>query len=121
MIPTDSGTLKCHRWWETSITSIRQTDAPWASVWRIHIPSGTGLASSSAFTVGLLHTIGAYTGKFRSQEELAEEACDMEINKLGEPIGKQDQYGCAVGGLKFIRFMSCSFSSRHVERSRDIP
>ena len=75
------------------------------------IPSGTGLASSSAFTVGLLHAIGAYTGKFRSQEELAEEACDMEINKLGEPIGKQDQYGCAVGGLKFIRFMS----NGHVE------
>ena len=75
------------------------------------IPSGTGLASSSAFTVGLLHTLNAYTGKFKSQEELAAEACDVEINKLGEPIGKQDQYGCAVGGLKFIRFMS----NGHVE------
>jgi len=75
------------------------------------VPAGTGLASSSAYTVGTLHTINAFMGKYRSQESLAEEACETEIDKLGEPIGKQDQYGCAVGGIKFIRFMK----SGHVE------
>ena len=70
------------------------------------IPSGTGLASSSAYTVGLLHALCAYSGKYCSQEKIAKKACELEIEKLGEPIGKQDQYGCAVGGLKFIRFFS---------------
>lgn len=73
------------------------------------IPSGTGLASSSAFTVGLLHAVNAYKGHFMSQEDLAKYACNIEINKLGEPIGKQDQYGCAIGGLKFIKFKTNGF------------
>ena len=70
------------------------------------IPAGTGLASSSAYTVGTLNAVGAYVGKIHSQERLAHDACEVEITKLGEPIGKQDQYGVAVGGLKFIRFMT---------------
>lgn len=70
------------------------------------VPSGTGLASSSAYTVGLINAISAFSGKYRSQERIAHDACEVEIEKLGEPIGKQDQYGCAVGGIKFIRFMS---------------
>lgn len=69
------------------------------------IPSGTGLSTSSAYTVGLIHALYAYQGKYCSQERIASEACDLEINKLGEPIGKQDQYGTAIGGLKFIRFL----------------
>lgn len=69
------------------------------------IPSGTGLASSSAYTVGLIHAVSAFCGKYRSQERIAHDACEVEIEELGEPIGKQDQYGCAVGGIKFIRFM----------------
>ncbi len=69
------------------------------------IPSGTGLSTSSAYTVGLIHAIHAYQGKFCSQERIAREACETEIDKLGEPIGKQDQYGTAVGGIKFIRFL----------------
>lgn len=68
------------------------------------IPSGTGLSTSSAYTVGLIHAIYAFQGKFCSQERIAREACELEIEKLGEPIGKQDQYGTAVGGLKLIRF-----------------
>lgn len=68
------------------------------------IPSGTGLSSSSAYTVGLIHALHAFKGKFCSQEKIAREACELEIDKLGEPIGKQDQYGTAIGGLKFIRF-----------------
>lgn len=69
------------------------------------IPSGTGLASSSAYTVGLTHAVNAFSGKYKSQEDIARYACEVEIDKLGEPIGKQDQYGVSVGGLKFIRFL----------------
>lgn len=70
------------------------------------VPSGTGLSTSSAYTVGLIHALSAFQGKLRSQERIAREACELEIEKLGEPIGKQDQYGTAIGGLKFIRFKS---------------
>ncbi|MCF2618178.1 hypothetical protein JQM68_13445 [Oscillibacter valericigenes] len=69
------------------------------------IVSGTGLSTSSAYTVGLIHAINAYKGKYWSQEKIARRACELEIEELGEPIGKQDQYGTAVGGLKFIRFL----------------
>lgn len=68
------------------------------------VPSGTGLGSSSSFTVGLLHTLYCYQGKYVSKGKLAEEACRVEIEKLGAPIGKQDQYAAAYGGLNFIRF-----------------
>ena len=68
------------------------------------VPSGTGLGSSSSFTVGLLHTLYCYKGKYVSKAELAEEACKVEIQKLGNPIGKQDQYAAAFGGLNFISF-----------------
>lgn len=68
------------------------------------VPSGTGLGSSSSFTVGLLHTLYCYQGKYRSKAKLAEEACRVEIEKIGSPIGKQDQYAAAFGGLNFITF-----------------
>lgn len=68
------------------------------------VPSGTGLGSSSAFTVGLLHTLYCYQGKYVSKAKLAEEACLVEIDKLGNPIGKQDQYATAFGGMNFITF-----------------
>jgi D-glycero-alpha-D-manno-heptose-7-phosphate kinase len=71
------------------------------------IPSrGTGLGSSSAFAVGLLHALHAYQGSYRSKVQLAADACDLEINVLKEPIGKQDQYAAAMGGLNLIRFNS---------------
>lgn len=69
------------------------------------VPSGTGLSTSSAYTVGLIHALYAYQGKYCSQERIAAEACRLEIEELGEPIGKQDQYGTAIGGLKIIRFL----------------
>ncbi len=69
------------------------------------IPSGTGLSTSSAYTVGLINALNAFEGKYASQEKIAAQACEVEIDKLGEPIGKQDQYGTAVGGMKFIRFL----------------
>ena len=68
------------------------------------IPSGTGLGSSSAFTVGLLNAVRAYLGKATSGEKLGQLACDVEIHKVGSPIGKQDQYAAACGGLNFISF-----------------
>jgi D-glycero-alpha-D-manno-heptose-7-phosphate kinase len=68
------------------------------------IPSGTGLGSSSSFTVGLLHALYAYQGKYMRAEELAEQACHLEIGVLHEPIGKQDQYAAAVGGLRRYDF-----------------
>lgn len=68
------------------------------------IPGGTGLGSSSTFTVGLLNTVNCYRGKYVSKGALAEKACEVEIQKLGSPIGKQDQYAAAFGGLNFIQF-----------------
>lgn len=68
------------------------------------VAAGTGLGSSSAFTVGLLHALYAYKGIRVSKAKLAEEACEIEIDTLGEPIGKQDQYSAAFGGLNYIRF-----------------
>ena len=69
------------------------------------IPSrGTGLGSSSTYTVGLLNALYAYRGHVSGAERLAREACYVEIEKCGHPIGKQDQYIAAYGGLKYIRF-----------------
>jgi D-glycero-alpha-D-manno-heptose-7-phosphate kinase len=69
------------------------------------IPSrGSGLGSSSAFTVGLLHALYAYLGRYRSKMDLAAEACEIEIERCGEPIGKQDQYASANGGLNILTF-----------------
>lgn len=69
------------------------------------IPSkGSGLGSSSAFTVGLLHALHAFSGRYASAAQLAREACTIEIERCGEPIGKQDQYAAAFGGFNFIQF-----------------
>jgi D-glycero-alpha-D-manno-heptose-7-phosphate kinase len=69
------------------------------------IPSqGTGLGSSSTYTVGLLNALYAYKGKMVGAERLAREACQIEIDICGKPIGKQDQYIAAYGGLKRITF-----------------
>lgn len=69
------------------------------------IPSrGSGLGSSSSYTVGLLKALYAYQGKHKSAETLAKEACKIEIDIVKDPIGKQDQYAAAYGGFNFIRF-----------------
>jgi D-glycero-alpha-D-manno-heptose-7-phosphate kinase len=69
------------------------------------IPSaGSGLGSSSAVTVGLLHALYAYTGRQLPAAELAEQACTIEIELCGKPIGKQDQYIAALGGIRDLRF-----------------
>ncbi|GJD71521.1 GHMP kinase [Methylobacterium gnaphalii] len=69
------------------------------------IPSrGTGLGSSSSFTVGLLNALSAYLGRHISADSLGYCSSDIEINRCGEPIGKQDQYAAAYGGLNLIEF-----------------
>ena len=68
------------------------------------VPAGTGLGSSSAFSVGLLNLLYTSKGEFVSKNQLAKEACEIEIDILKEPIGKQDQYATAFGGMNFIQF-----------------
>ena len=84
------------------------------------IPAGTGLGSSSTVTVGALHALHAYQNRWMSAYELAAEACDIEVRVLGKPIGYQDQYIAAVGGLRFIEFhpdgnVTCESVSIHAD------
>jgi D-glycero-alpha-D-manno-heptose-7-phosphate kinase len=69
------------------------------------VPSGTGLGSSSSFTVGLLKALRGHISHTTRPESLAQEASKIEIEELGEPIGKQDQYAAAYGGLNYVRFL----------------
>lgn len=68
------------------------------------IPSGTGLGSSGSFTVGLLHALSIHKHQHASVHDLASAACDIEIEKLGEPVGKQDQFIAAYGGISNLEF-----------------
>jgi D-glycero-alpha-D-manno-heptose-7-phosphate kinase len=68
------------------------------------LPASTGLGSSSAFAVGLLNALHRYRGDRVSAGQLAEEACHIEIDVLGQPIGRQDQYAAAFGGLNLFTF-----------------
>jgi D-glycero-alpha-D-manno-heptose-7-phosphate kinase len=70
------------------------------------VPAGTGLGSSSSLTVGLLNALYAYRGQVTSARRLAEESCRIEIDILKKPIGRQDQYAAAFGGVNYIRFHS---------------
>ena len=68
------------------------------------VPANCGLGTSSSFTVSLLNALHAYKKEFVTQQQLAEEACHIEIDILGEPIGKQDQYMAAFGGITCLTF-----------------
>ena len=68
------------------------------------IPAGTGLGSSSSFSTALLKALYAFERKQIHHKELAELACHVEIDLLKEPIGKQDQYACSVGGINYLKF-----------------
>jgi D-glycero-alpha-D-manno-heptose-7-phosphate kinase len=68
------------------------------------MPASSGLGGSSAFTVGLLNALHAFRGERVTAGQLAEEACHIEMDVLAEPIGKQDQYAAAFGGLNLFRF-----------------
>ena len=86
------------------------------------VPSeGSGLGSSSTVTVGLLNALYTYKGESVTAERLAREACEIEIDVLGKPIGKQDQYIAAFGGLRCIRFLkddTVTVESVPIEESR---
>jgi D-glycero-alpha-D-manno-heptose-7-phosphate kinase len=69
------------------------------------IPAGTGLGSSGSFTTALLKALHAYKKNLIHPRELAELACHIEIERLGEPVGKQDQYIAAFGGLTCFQFL----------------
>jgi D-glycero-alpha-D-manno-heptose-7-phosphate kinase len=68
------------------------------------VPAGTGMGSSSSLSVGLLAALYGYRHRVVSPRQLAERACWMELDVLGKPIGRQDQYAAAFGGLNYIRF-----------------
>ena len=83
------------------------------------IPSGTGLGSSSTFTVGLSNLLNTIRGTSLSKEDLARDACNMEINVLGEPIGKQDQYAAVFGGFNYMLFNSSGVNVNRVRIDPD--
>jgi D-glycero-alpha-D-manno-heptose-7-phosphate kinase len=84
------------------------------------IPStGTGLGSSSSITVALLQALYAFRGVIKNADELAHKACEIEINNLGRPIGKQDQYIAAHGNFRHITFTAGSVNVEEVKISRE--
>jgi len=84
---------------ERGIEIIYMADIPLSS-------AGVGLASSSALAVGVLNALHAYKGEFVSPETLAREACEIEINRLGQRIGIQDQFAVAHGGINQYKFFN---------------
>jgi D-glycero-alpha-D-manno-heptose-7-phosphate kinase len=81
------------------------------------IPAGTGLGSSSAFTVGLLKSLGTLNNTIYTKPELADRACQVELDLCKAPIGKQDQYSCAFGGLNFFEFTSEAVTQKTIHVS----
>lgn len=69
-----------------------------------HLPAGTGLGGSSSFTVALIKGLSTYQGLRLDKKEVAETACNIEINLIKEPVGKQDQYAAAFGGFNIFQF-----------------
>lgn len=82
---------------ENGIDIVYSADIPLSS-------AGVGLASSSALAVGVLNALYTYKGEHASPERLARMACEIEINRLKNPIGIQDQYACAYGGFRVYKF-----------------
>ena len=82
---------------ENGIDIVYSADIPLSS-------AGVGLASSSALAVGVLNALYTYKGEYASPEKLARMACEIEINRMGNPIGVQDQYACAYGGFRVYKF-----------------
>lgn len=87
--------------------NLLSVDAPYLEITSMaDIPAGSGLGSSGSFTTGLLKALYIYSQKVVTQQELAQQACHIEIDLLHEPIGKQDQYIAAYGGLTCFEFNS---------------
>ena len=84
---------------------LTQVSAPYLEIASMaDIPAGTGLGSSGSFTTALLKALHSFRKHLIHPEELAEQACEIEIDRLGEPIGKQDQYIAAYGGITSFTF-----------------
>jgi len=84
---------------------LENIDAPQIEITTLaDIPAGTGLGSSGSFTTALLKALYTHRRKAAHAQELAEQACEIEINRLGEPIGKQDQFIAAFGGITCLTF-----------------
>jgi D-glycero-alpha-D-manno-heptose-7-phosphate kinase len=86
-----------------SLLGIEDTSLELASI--ADIPAGTGLGSSGSFTTALLRALNAWKKNLVHPAELAEQACEIEINRLKEPVGKQDQYIAAYGGITCFKFL----------------
>jgi D-glycero-alpha-D-manno-heptose-7-phosphate kinase len=99
---TDIGQIK-HRIFRTAL-EIHRIDSKIELHSLADVPANSGLGASSSFTVALLNALHAYKRENSTHKLLAEEACYIEIDKLGEPIGKQDQYMAAYGGLTCLTF-----------------
>lgn len=83
------------------------------------VPAGTGVGSSGAFTCALLKALHTYNNEYISTEDLAEEACRIEIGILKEPVGKQDQYASAFGGINVIHYYVDGVSVENPNISRE--
>lgn len=83
---------------------LTETDEPLEITTIGDVPAGTGMGSSSSLTAGLLNALYAHRGQIIGRQHLAELACRLEIDILGKPIGRQDQYASVFGGLNYIRF-----------------
>lgn len=84
------------------------------------VPAGTGMGSSSTLTVGLLNALYSYVGKRLSAYELMDKACQIEIDVLKQPIGKQDQAAAAFGGINYFKFCSDgSVEQQRIELSQE--
>jgi len=85
--------------------ALQNLEAPQIEITTLaDIPAGTGLGSSGSFTTALLKALYTHQRKVIHAQELAELACDIEINRLGEPVGKQDQFIAAFGGISCLTF-----------------
>lgn len=104
-----------HRLLREILTSVGQSPIEFSGV--SEIPAGTGLGSSSAFTVGALHAIHLQHGRIFTPEWLAAEACDIEVHQLKDPIGYQDQYATALGGLRETSFQNGTVLSTPIHAS----
>jgi D-glycero-alpha-D-manno-heptose-7-phosphate kinase len=86
--------------------ALQNLEAPQIEITTLaDIPAGTGLGSSGSFTTALLKSLYTHQRKVIHAQELAELACDIEINRLGEPVGKQDQFIAAFGGISCLTFL----------------
>ena len=94
----------CHPIIKESFNAINYNESQIEITTLADIPAGTGLGSSGSFTTALLKSLYSHQNKIIHPEELAELACHIEIDRLGEPIGKQDQYAAAYGGITCFNF-----------------